>query len=114
MAGSVLLGFHAGPGLPHIADNVSWRGADLQLLQAAGETTGVTAERSVEVENLPLRIVQNDHVKRPRRAAYISCAAIRVLLRFVDVLRGGELQVFQHTIRVISDLAQDVLYFVFV
>ena len=86
MAGSVLLGLQAGPGLPHVADDVSWRGADLQLLQATGETAGVAAERSVEVENLPLRVVQNDHVERSRRAADISSTAIRVLLGFKDVL----------------------------
>ena len=87
MTGSVLLGLHAGPSLPNISDDISWRGADLQLLQAAGETTRVATERSVEVENLSLRIVQNDHIERSRRAADVSSAAIRVLLRFEDVLR---------------------------
>ena len=82
----VLLGLQAGPGLLHISDDVSRRSADLQLLQAAGETTGVAAERSVEVENFPLRVVQNDHVERSRRAADISSTAIRVLLGFEDVL----------------------------
>ena len=97
--GNVLLGFHAGPGLLHVSDDISWRGADLQFLETAGETTGVAAERSVEVENLPLCVVQNDHVERPRRATDISRAAIRVLLGFVDVLsdvRG--VNIVQHTI----------------
>ena len=99
MAGSVLLGLQAGPGLPHVADDLSWRSADLQLLQAAGETAGVAAERSVEVENLPLRVVQNDHIKGPSRAAYISGAAIRVLLGFVDVLRDVRgVNIVQHKI----------------
>ena len=92
----VLLGLHAGPSLPDISDDISWRGADLQLLQTAGETTRVAAERPVEVENLPLRVVQNDHIERPRRAADISRAAIRVLLRFEDVLRLRGVTIVQH------------------
>ena len=115
MLATVLLGLQAGPGLLDISDNISWRGADLQLLQTAGETTGVAAERSVEVENLPLRIVQDDHVERSGRAADVSGAAVSVLLGFVDVLvvRGVNIARLT-TIRVITDLAQDVLYFVFV
>ena len=86
MLTTVLLGLHAGPGLLDISDDISGWGADLQLLQTAGETTGVAAERSVEVEDLSLRIVQDDHIEGSCRAADISSAAVSVLLGFEDVL----------------------------
>ena len=115
MLTTVLLGLHAGPGLLDISDDISGWGADLQLLQTAGETTGVAAERSVEVEDLPLRIVQDDHVEWSGRAADVSGAAVSVLLGFVDVLVVRGVNIVRHTtIRVLTDLAQDVLYFVFV
>ena len=40
------LGLDAGPLLPDVPDDLSWRGADLQLMEAAREEAGVAAERS--------------------------------------------------------------------
>ena len=48
-----LLGLHARPQLVDISNDFSRGGADLQRLEAAGETARVAAERSVQVNDLP-------------------------------------------------------------
>ena len=82
-----LLGFDTSPLLLDETDGRARRRADLNFLQAAWKATGLTSVRSVEMNNLPVGIIFDDHVKRSERSANDSGATLSVFYCFVYILQ---------------------------
>ena len=82
----VILRLDAGPFLLDISDDCSrWR-AHLNLLKATWEAAGITPVGPAEMNDLPVCIILDDHVKWTQGTTDNSCTAFGVFLSFVNIL----------------------------
>ena len=74
------------PLLLNLPNDGPWWTGDLKLLETAGEAAALTAERSVEVDDLLALHVRDVHVEGSGGTAALPGAAVSVLLGVVDLL----------------------------